>query len=467
MNMSQEEWDRRQAEGTWQQLPTYKTPDPGYQGPDYVGDVLDRITITNGYTGDYQWAPLIIDGKTWLTSGPDHPEPLWGNEHTILAAKGQPTTIAGPQGAGKSVFGQRLALGWIGLHNTLLGFPVTQGEHNSLYLACDRPEQARLSTRRMVTDEQLDTLQERMRVWKGPPPEDVAKQPLMLLEMAQVADADLIVIDSAKDVALKLSADEIGAAYNSALQHCVAANIEVIVLHHPRKLSGETRDNPVRVLDDLYGAYWVTAGNGSVLYLQPDDFDAYTLTQLKSPNGEKAEIPYEHVVATGDVRLPTTPGIEAILDGAGYDGCSGSHVAKCLFKVAKPSQSQSRAVTRRLNELSELGVVEATGKTSNKKWRLVEPLALSEPKSGQTPGHASDTSEPTSDKPQVTGSDTQSSDKFPPVLRQGNDQTSSPPSKANPSTCRCGQPATDISGLCPGCLTNPGTLPPRNPEDDF
>jgi hypothetical protein len=27
---------------------------------------------------------------------------------------------------------------------------------------------------------------------------------------------------------------------------------------------------------------------------------------------------------------------------------------------------------------------------------------------------------------------------------------------------RCRQPATDISGLCPGCLTNPGTLPPPN-----
>jgi AAA domain len=34
-------------------------------------------------------------------------------------------------------------------------------------------------------------------------------------------------------------------------------------------------------------------------------------------------------------------------------------------------------------------------------------------------------------------------------------------------TCRCGQEATDLSGLCPACLANPGTLPPRNPELDF
>jgi hypothetical protein len=33
--------------------------------------------------------------------------------------------------------------------------------------------------------------------------------------------------------------------------------------------------------------------------------------------------------------------------------------------------------------------------------------------------------------------------------------------------CRCGAEATDISGLCPGCLANPGQLPPRDPTLDF
>jgi hypothetical protein len=428
----------------------------------------------------HKWAPLIIDGKTWLTSGPDQPEALWGNQHTILAAKGQPTTIAGPQGAGKSVFGQHLALGWIGLTSHLLGFPIAQGERCALYLACDRPEQARLSTRRMVTDTQYDTLQERLRVWKGPPPEDVAKQPLMLLEMAEVADADLIVIDSAKDVALKLSADEIGAAYNSALQHCVAADIQVVVLHHPRKLSGETRDNPVRVLDDLYGAYWVTAGNGSVLYLQPGDFDTYTLTQLKSPNGEKAEIPYEHVTLTGGIRPPTAPDIESILQQAGDTGCAAAHVARILCKVDEPSGNQKKKVQRALNELAEEGIVESTGTTRNKKWRLTESFGQGSTRPnpdqdvvrnvrnqafGQPPKH--------SDKPQVTDSDTVHSDNIPPPLLTGGDEQMSETPQPAPEpyelthTCsRCGQPATDISGLCAGCL-NPGTLPPLNPQELF
>lgn len=35
-------------------------------------------------------------------------------------------------------------------------------------------------------------------------------------------------------------------------------------------------------------------------------------------------------------------------------------------------------------------------------------------------------------------------------------------------TCsRCGNDATDISGLCTGCLANPGNLPPINPEQTF
>lgn len=345
----------------------------GHTIEDLIPIDLDTASPTSDDAQDVpEWAALVIDGKTWLTSGPDHPDPLWGDNTVMLAARGQPTTIAGPQGAGKSVFGQRLALGHIGLIDTLLDIPIAPGTRNVLYLASDRPEQARLSTRRMITEEQLDALEARMRVWKGPPPEDVAKQPLMLRQMAEVADADLIVIDSAKDVALKLSADEVGAAYNSALQHCVANGIEVIALHHPRKLSGDTRDNPVRVLDDLYGAYWITAGNGSVIYLQPGDFDSYTLTQLKSPNGHKADIAYEHVTETGELRAPTTPDLEAILEEAGFEGVSGAHVARCLYKTDEPTSAQLQSVRRALHGLLEDGVAEMTGRTKNSRWRLIE-----------------------------------------------------------------------------------------------
>lgn len=316
-----------------------------------------------------KWASLIVDGKTWLTSGPDRAQPLWGTETSMLAALDQPTTVAGPQGAGKSVFGQRIALGWLGLVDDVLGMPVHHGAGNILYLASDRPDQARLSMRRMVTDDQLDVLEERMRVWKGPPPEDVAKQPLMLRELARVADAQLLIIDSVKDVALKLSSDEVGAAYNTALQHAVAADVQVLALHHPRKLAGDTRDQPVRTLDDLYGATWITAGNGSVIYLQPGALDGYTLTQLKSPVGDKLSIDYEHVTETGDVRRATTPTLVTVLEQAGDEGLSAVHAARCIYRVDQPEEHQRKKIARALNELVEEGVAEVVSGGRVKRWR--------------------------------------------------------------------------------------------------
>lgn len=319
------------------------------------------------------WADLIVDGKTWLTSGPDAAQPLWGDHRAILAALDQPTTIAGPQGAGKTVVGQRLGLGWLGLVDDILGLPVHHGDGNVLYLACDRPEQARLSMRRMLGDDQLDDAQARMRIWKGPPPEDVAKTPTLLLRMTETAEAGLLVIDSVKDVAVKLSADEVGAAYNIALQHVVAAGVQIIGLHHPRKLGGDNRgDQPVRTLDDLYGSTWLTAGNGSVLYLQPGALDGYTITQLKSPIGTKVELSYEHVHETGDLRPITGAALIDVLIDAGDDGISAVHAARCLYRVERPEEAQRKKVARALNELVEEGVAEIVSAGRGKKWRAVE-----------------------------------------------------------------------------------------------
>jgi hypothetical protein len=105
----------------------------------YDADQLTEMAPI-GASGDRpKWAELIIDVKTWLTSGPDHPQPPWGDERTMLAAKGQATTIAGPQGAGKSVIGQRIFLGHLGFIDKVLGLPVARGKRKGLYLACDRP----------------------------------------------------------------------------------------------------------------------------------------------------------------------------------------------------------------------------------------------------------------------------------------------------------------------------------------
>ena len=57
-------------------------------------------------------------------------------------------------------------------------------------------------------------LDERLRIWPGPPPHDLARHPSLLARLCDQAGADTVVIDSLKDAALKLSEDEVGAAYN-------------------------------------------------------------------------------------------------------------------------------------------------------------------------------------------------------------------------------------------------------------
>ena len=56
----------------------------------------------------------------------------------------------------------------------------------------DRPRQAARSFRRMVTDDQRDELNERLLVWKGPPPQDLARYPALLLELCDKAMADMV-----------------------------------------------------------------------------------------------------------------------------------------------------------------------------------------------------------------------------------------------------------------------------------
>ncbi len=65
----------------------------------------------------------------------------------------------------------------------------------------DRPQQAARSFRRMVGEGWRSELDDRLAVWQGPPPYDLAKHPTMLLTLACEAGADSVVFDSLKDAA--------------------------------------------------------------------------------------------------------------------------------------------------------------------------------------------------------------------------------------------------------------------------
>jgi hypothetical protein len=91
-----------------------------------------------------------------------------------------------------------------------------------------------------------------------------------------------VIVDSLKDVALGLTEDETGQGVNQAHQFCVAAGVEVCVLHHQRK-TGTDGGKPQR-LADVYGSRWITAGSGSVVLLWGQAGDAVVeWSHLKQP----------------------------------------------------------------------------------------------------------------------------------------------------------------------------------------
>jgi hypothetical protein len=75
-----------------------------------------------------------------------------------------------------------------------------------------------------------------------------------------------VIVDSLKDAAVGLSADEVGAGYNRARQNACAAGVQVLELHHLRKaLTRIEVEHPT--IDGVYGSTWITSGAGSVVLL--------------------------------------------------------------------------------------------------------------------------------------------------------------------------------------------------------
>ena len=222
-----------------------------------------------------------VTGGAFILDAPPGVPAVWGSSDQVAWAEGEPLLIVGPAGVGKTTLAGQLVMARVGIGGPVLGMPVAAGKR-VLYLACDRPAQVQRALARLVTADDRQVLDERLVVWKGPPPADLARHPDTLLRMCEQAKADMAVLDSVKDVALKLSDDETGAALNSALQRTVVEGVEVLGLHHQRKnAAGGGKPNR---LEDVYGSTWITAGAGSVILLWGDAGDPIVeLSHLKQP----------------------------------------------------------------------------------------------------------------------------------------------------------------------------------------
>lgn len=328
-------------------------------------DPLEIATLPG--TGDRQIAPdaapagiaparvtdRFIDGGTFILDVPAEIPSIWGNGEQSLWARGETLTIVGPSGVGKTTVGSQLVDGRL-TGASVLGMAVTPTDNRVLYMAMDRPMQARRAFHRNLAGLDRKLLADRLVVWQGPPPADVAKHPEVLLDLAEQAGADTIFIDSLKDAAIGLSDDEVGAGYNRARQLALANGVEMVELHHLVK-RGANGTKPT-TLADVYGSAWITAGAGSVVLLWGAAGDPIVeLQHLKQPAEEFGPVRVIHDHEHGTSAIWHATDLVTLARAAGSDGLTAKAAAVAVNETDKPTPAMIEKARRRLNSLVRSG----------------------------------------------------------------------------------------------------------------
>ncbi len=294
-------------------------------------------------------------GGSFILDTPAHPEPLWGTGSEVLLADGESLIIAGPQGLGKTTLAQQLTLGRCGFgeYAELLGYPIKPGAARTLYLAMDRPRQAARSFRRMVGDSWRAELDDRLVVWQGPPPADLAKHRGLLLDLCRKAGADTVVVDSLKDAAVGLTDDEVGSSYNRARQTASTAGVQIVELHHNRKATGGIKAGHPTI-DDLYGSTWLPSGAGSVVLLSGAPGDPIVgAHHIKQPAEEVGPLRVIHDHDAG--RSTVWHSADLVLLAAAPGGVTALDAARVLFDAEQPTATEKEKARRRLDKLARSG----------------------------------------------------------------------------------------------------------------
>jgi replicative DNA helicase len=348
--------------------PQQAVPPPDHQ--------LDPDGTPPANNGGY-WHRLVPGDVFLLDPEPD-PAPIWGDGAEVLWAPGEPCLVTGPVGVGKTTLVGRLTRGRLGLEPQVLGYRVTPGARRLLYLACDRPRQIRRNLARMMRPDDREVLADRLVVWPGPPPADLAQTTSLLLDMCRKADADTVVIDGLKDIALELSKDDVGARLNMAFQRCVADGVEVIGNHHQRKTAGGAAAKP-RNLADLYGSTWIAAGAGTIILVWADQpgravIEVSTLKPAYEPVGPLQVV---HDLDTGGLEVRDAITLEEVLRSSRGDALSLTELAERIGQPLPPGRAGSNereALRRKMHRLERVGAVDVlevpslNGGSPEKRW---------------------------------------------------------------------------------------------------
>jgi hypothetical protein len=304
-------------------------------------------------------AELFISGEDFLRLAMVDSPPIWGhiNAGIHLWARGESLMLVGPPGVGKSTLAHLLVWARLGLLDTVVDWTVTPSEGKVLYLAMDRPAQIGRAMSRLVKPEHWPVLRDRLIVRMGPLPVDITKETDWVRDKAQELGADLVVVDSIKDVVPKVSDEERGGLYNTARQSAVAAGVDWLELHHNRK-AGVGNKEP-DTLEDVYGSRWLTAGAGSVISLFGESgASVVSMKQLKAPAGEFFPRWVELDKENGQLVLHDNLTVESLVSRAGKQGTSAQMIARKIYGTEKPDRSQVQNVRNKIKRLVSQGLAE-------------------------------------------------------------------------------------------------------------
>jgi replicative DNA helicase len=300
-------------------------------------------------------APVRLkSGATFVLDDPVDLEPIWGVGEEVLWSSGEPLWIVGPTGTGKTTVAVQMVAGRLGIISELLGLPITAIDRPLLYLAMDRPRQIRRAMRRAFDEHHRQLLDELLIVREGPLPLDIGRAPEVLVELAQSVGAGAVILDSAKDAAVKIIDDEVGGNVNRALQFLVAAEIDAAVLHHQRKGQGGAKPT---TLEDVYGSTWLTAGAGSVVLLWGAAGDPLVeLSHLKQPASEVGPLTLEHDHLLGRTTVYRGAADPMVALRNSSSGLTPVEYARLLFERVEPTDNQRKKAQRQLDRLVRDGL---------------------------------------------------------------------------------------------------------------
>ncbi|MGW0841433.1 AAA family ATPase [Streptomyces sp. NPDC002787] len=325
-----------------------------------------RPGCPDGFTSSSAAAPesRFTSGGKFILDAPKNVPVVWGAGGDILWAQGQSVMLCGSNGVGKTTLGGQLLKGRLGLVDQVLDHPIASGRRNVLYLAMDRPSQIRQSLARQFRPSDREVLDERLKVYEGPPPYDLAKHPEILLALCEEADADTVFVDSLKDAAIGLTSDEVGAGYNRSRQLAIAGGVEIFEAHHQTKRSA-TGGRPDGI-EDVYGSAFLTAGAGSVVLLAGEAGDPVVrLKHLKPVVDSVGPFEVKHG-QDGTSYIVDQLDLRAMASATGVGGLTKHDVARRIFGTTQPTRSQLERAARKLDKLTaEGGLTKVPGERGN------------------------------------------------------------------------------------------------------